>query len=103
MKKIAIYKRVTLERKQKGFFADFLEVEILKDFTPKKQADFETAINAKKRIKFEKVGEFNLTTEKGKKDFLKFLIEFRFIKNQNCTAYELAEMLNAIFNTFANV
>ena len=103
MKNIAIYKRTILERRAKGFFAENLEVEYITDFTPKKQADFEKEINASKRVKFEKVGEFNLKTEKGKKDFAIFLLSFRFQKNQNHKAYELEIMLCSIINAITKL
>ena len=97
-KNITIYARTVLERRPKGFFSERLEIEIIKNYTQKKQLDFEKSINEKKKVKFEKVAEFTLTTKKGKADFIKFLLDFNFRGNQNGKASDLEKVKNDLLD-----
>ena len=84
IKNLAIFERKILERRQKGFFKEVTEVEILKNFTPKQKQTFLNKINERKRVFFKEVATYNLTT---KKDKNKLLIDSINNKNDNNTLF----------------
>ena len=75
MKRITVLERTVLERKQRGFFKEVLEREVLIDktdlFIDKKLKE----LNARKTRVFEVKNNFNVATKKGINEFLIFLIK----------------------------
>ena len=97
-KNLCVYNRFLLVRKEEKKFIKVCKWEILQNYTPEQQAEFEKSINYRLKNKFEKFAEIDLSKKNCVLEFLSAIARYKNLS----PSFQNSEFLNNIYQETIN-
>lgn len=100
MKRIVILERSYTKRKNAGWFSTENDVDVQFDLTDIKLAKYLEKVNKNYRTNFYQVkADFNLKTKRGRKDYVKYLVD----NSRKFSQYQLIDLKNIANNIICSL